>query len=76
MHSDLNALLIFFFFNRRGREEEDYEDKTCKENLNSSVILSRATCYEELMLWGRELYEDVKEPDCTYTPADTLGKYK
>lgn len=66
--------LIDFFFNRREREEEDNEDKTFKENLKSSLILNRARCYEELC--GRELYEDVEEPDCTYTTADILGKYK
>lgn len=45
--------LIFIFFNRREREEEDNEDKTFKENLNSSLILNRARCYEEL--YGQEL---------------------
>lgn len=70
------CLVIFccFFFYRRAREEKDNEDKTFKENLDSSLILNRARCYDEL--YGRELYENVEKLDCTYTTADLLGKYK
>lgn len=68
------CFLLFFFFYRRAREEKDNEDKTFKENLDSSLILNRARCYDEL--YGQELYENVEKLDCTYTTADLLGKYK
>lgn len=63
--------IYIYYFYRREREEED---KTFRENLSSSLILSRARCYEKL--YGRELYKDVEKPDCTHATADILGKYK